>query len=177
MIRLAPVNLLRSALTARNNNIEGADFGAIETLEQGGFDVIINATPVGMVGGGGDGIRATDAPPPDALQPDVPPPDAPQPEALQLDATPFPTAWLSGDEIVFDMVYRPRRTALLRQAAERGCITIEGLEMFVRQAAAQYRHLTGDRDDAPLASMRLTADEVLVQDEAQNPKPEGTPRL
>jgi len=142
--------------------LAGADFGAIETLQQGGFDVIINATPVGMVpvgmvAGGGDGIRPTTAP--------------------QPNATPFPTAWLSGDEIVFDMVYRPRRTALLRQAAERGCTTIEGLEMFVRQAAAQYRHLTGDKGDEPLASMRLAADRVLVEDEAQNPTHDGTPRL
>ena len=140
----------------------GADFGAIETLQQGGFDVVINATPVGMVpvgmvAGGGDGIGPTTAP--------------------QPNATPFPTAWLSGDEIVFDMIYRPRRTALLRQAAERGCTTIEGLEMFVRQAAAQYRHLTGDKGDEPLASMRLAADRVLVEDEAQNPTHDGTPRL
>jgi 3-dehydroquinate dehydratase/shikimate dehydrogenase len=137
--------------------LAGADFGAIEIMERGGFDVVINATPVGMVAAGGDGTRPTDA-----TQPDV---------------TPFPTAWLNGDEVVLDMIYRPRRTALLRQAAERGCTTIEGLEMFVRQAAAQYRHLTGDRGDEPLTSMRVTAEAILVQDNAQNPTPDGTPRL
>jgi 3-dehydroquinate dehydratase/shikimate dehydrogenase len=131
--------------------LAGADFGAVETLEGGGFDVVINATPVGMIAARGDGTS-------------------------QGEATPFPASWLNGDEVVFDMVYRPRRTALLRQAAERGCTTIEGLEMFVRQAAAQYRHLTGDRGDEPLASMRATAEEVMVQDEAQNPTPDGTPR-
>jgi shikimate 5-dehydrogenase len=98
------------------------------------------------------------------------------PDATPPDVTPFPTAWLSGNEVVFDMVYRPRRTALLRQAAERGCTTIEGLEMFVRQAAAQYRHLTGDPGDEPLASMRVTAEGVLVQDGAQNPTHDGTSR-
>jgi shikimate 5-dehydrogenase len=137
--------------------LAGADFGAVEIVKGGGFDVVINATPVGMLAVGGGGARPTGAP--------------------QSDVTPFPTAWLNGAEVVLDMVYRPRHTALLRQAAARGCTTIEGLEMFVRQAAAQYRHLTGDRGDEPSASMRVTAEAVLVQDEGQNPTPDGTPRL
>lgn len=147
--------------------LAGADFGAIEILEKGGFDVVINATPVGMPAAAGDGTMPLDATQADRTQLDP----------TQPDVTPFPTAWLSGDEVVLDMIYRPRRTALLRQAAERGCTTIEGLEMFVRQAAAQYRHLTGDRGDEPLGAMRVTAEEVMVQDEAQNPTPDGTSRL
>ncbi len=119
--------------------LAGADFGAIETLQQGGFDVVINATPVGMAEAGGDGTTHTEA-------------------------TPFPTSWLDGNEIVFDMVYRPRRTALLRRAGERGCTTVEGVELFVRQAAAQYRHLTGDQEDGPLASMRATVARILDDD-------------
>jgi shikimate 5-dehydrogenase len=44
---------------------------------------------------------------------------------------------------------------------------IDGLEMFVRQAAAQYRLLTGDRGDPPLALMRATAEHVLGQDKSK----------
>jgi 3-dehydroquinate dehydratase/shikimate dehydrogenase len=128
--------------------LAGAAWGPIERLQQEHFDVVINATPVGMAGG-------------------------PAPEA-----TPFPPAWLAGKEVVFDMVYRPRRTPLLKQAGARGCAVVEGLEMFVRQAAAQYRLLTGDRTEAPLATMRATLARVLGEDTlaAQDPGAGGTGR-
>ena len=44
---------------------------------------------------------------------------------------------------VFDAVYNPRRTRLLRDAAQRGCRVIEGLEMFLGQAAVQFELWTG----------------------------------
>jgi len=44
---------------------------------------------------------------------------------------------------VFDLVYTPPETPLLRIARNSGCHTIPGTEMFVRQAAAQFRHFTG----------------------------------
>jgi shikimate dehydrogenase len=44
---------------------------------------------------------------------------------------------------VFDLVYTPPETPLLRIARNTGCQTIPGTEMFVRQAAAQFRHFTG----------------------------------
>jgi shikimate 5-dehydrogenase len=55
---------------------------------------------------------------------------------------------------------------------------VEGLEMFVRQAAAQYRLLTGDRTEAPLATMRATLARVLGEDTlaAQDPGAGGTGR-
>jgi shikimate 5-dehydrogenase len=40
---------------------------------------------------------------------------------------------------VFDMIYNPPMTRLLREAATRGCHTISGMEMFVGQAEAQHR--------------------------------------
>ncbi len=44
---------------------------------------------------------------------------------------------------VFDMVYRPRETPLIREASARGAMTIEGLEMLVHQAMASFRIWTG----------------------------------
>jgi shikimate dehydrogenase len=53
---------------------------------------------------------------------------------------------------VFDLVYTPPETPLLRIARNSGCRTIPGTEMFVRQAAAQFRHFTGIA--APLELVR-----------------------
>jgi len=44
---------------------------------------------------------------------------------------------------IFDLVYTPPETPLLRIARNSGCQTIPGTEMFVRQAAAQFRHFMG----------------------------------
>ncbi len=46
---------------------------------------------------------------------------------------------------VFDLVYTPKETLLLRTAAARGCRTIPGTEMFVYQACEQFLHMTGIR--------------------------------
>jgi shikimate 5-dehydrogenase len=53
---------------------------------------------------------------------------------------------------VFDAVYNPRRTLLLRQAAEHGCPVVEGMEMFLGQAMVQFSLWTGK--DAPADVMR-----------------------
>ncbi|TVQ98834.1 MAG: type I 3-dehydroquinate dehydratase [Spirochaetaceae bacterium] len=45
----------------------------------------------------------------------------------------------SGSEIVYDIVYTPEETALLRRAAAAGCRTVSGRLMFERQADAQYQ--------------------------------------
>ena len=45
--------------------------------------------------------------------------------------------------IVFDMVYNPLRTPLLKLAAKRGLETITGLEMFVQQGVRQFEIWTG----------------------------------
>ncbi|MDD3857646.1 MAG: shikimate dehydrogenase [Methanoculleus sp.] len=44
---------------------------------------------------------------------------------------------------VFDLVYTPPATPLIRAAREAGCETIPGTEMFVHQAAEQFRLITG----------------------------------
>ena len=62
-------------------------------------------------------------------------------------------------EVVFDMVYNPLETTLLRHAASQGKQTIEGLEMFIEQALAQFELWTGAK--APRTTMRNAVLEVL----------------
>ncbi len=55
-------------------------------------------------------------------------------------------------DVVFDLVYNPLETALLKRAAEDNKVVISGIEMFVEQAAAQFQIWTGH--DAPRELMR-----------------------
>jgi 3-dehydroquinate dehydratase / shikimate dehydrogenase len=58
---------------------------------------------------------------------------------------------LRGVKIVYDLVYNPEETALLRDARSAGCRTLGGLAMLVGQAAEQFRLWTGT--DAPVDVM------------------------
>jgi shikimate dehydrogenase len=49
---------------------------------------------------------------------------------------------------VFDAVYNPRRTRLLRDAAAAGCRVVEGMEMFLGQAMVQFQLWTGEKPPA-----------------------------
>ena len=55
-------------------------------------------------------------------------------------------------ELVFDLVYNPLETELIRRARAAHKQTISGLEMFVEQACAQFEIWT--RDQAPRTAMR-----------------------
>ena len=66
------------------------------------------------------------------------------------DATPLPRRCIKKDMVVFDMVYNPAETLLLKQAKEAGAKTIDGLEMFVNQALAQFRLFTGQEANGKL---------------------------
>jgi 3-dehydroquinate dehydratase/shikimate dehydrogenase len=48
-------------------------------------------------------------------------------------------------EIVFDLVYVPAETPLIRHARAEGCLTIGGIEMLVAQAERQFELWTGQR--------------------------------
>jgi shikimate dehydrogenase len=54
--------------------------------------------------------------------------------------------------LVYDLVYRPRPTRLLREANASGCRTQDGLEMLIRQGAEAFGIWTGR--DAPVEVMR-----------------------
>jgi 3-dehydroquinate dehydratase/shikimate dehydrogenase len=82
------------------------------------FELIFNATPVGMAGD----------------------------KHTPLEENELNTLW------VFDSVYNPIETRLLKLAQAKGCGTISGAEMFVHQAARQFEIWTGK--PAPIDSIR-----------------------
>jgi 3-dehydroquinate dehydratase/shikimate dehydrogenase len=68
-------------------------------------------------------------------------------------------AFTAGETLVFDTVYNPVETKLLKQAKTAGAKTINGVEMFVRQAAAQFELWT--RKPAPARVMRSIVERRL----------------
>ncbi len=85
----------------------------LENLPKSCCEVFINCTSVGM-------------------SPDV-------------DATPMPEhpQCLGEGTVVFDTIYNPVQTRLLREAKAAGAVTISGVDMFVRQGAAQFERWIG----------------------------------
>lgn len=69
-----------------------------------------------------------------------------------VDATPFDKHYLRPPTIVFDVVYNPENTLLIKDARSRNCTVITGVDMFVRQACLQFQHFTGQ--DGPAELMR-----------------------
>jgi 3-dehydroquinate dehydratase/shikimate dehydrogenase len=78
-----------------------------------GFELVINATPLGMRGG------------------------------EREDETPALANQLSGARLAYDLVYNPKETRFLREALEAGCEILGGLQMLIAQAAEQFRLWTG----------------------------------
>ena len=76
-----------------------------------------------------------------------------------IDQTPLPKECLKKDMAVFDTVYNPAETLLLKQAKETKAKTIDGLSMFVNQALAQSKLFTGT--DANPKLMRKTVVDCL----------------
>ena len=60
-----------------------------------------------------------------------------------LDESPFEAEWLSKSTLVFDTVYNPEQTLLIKYARDTECKFITGVDMFVLQAAQQYKLFTG----------------------------------
>jgi 3-dehydroquinate dehydratase/shikimate dehydrogenase len=69
-----------------------------------------------------------------------------------VDDTPLHHSFLKTGLIVFDTVYTPEQTLLIKEARERGCQVITGVELFIRQAALQFQHFTGK--SAPMGLFR-----------------------
>jgi len=107
----------------------GIEVGDVDALSHHRFDIYINCTSLGMAG--------------------VPGPDANQ--------SPLPDdALLDEKTTVFDTVYTPQRTPLIKQAEARGARTIFGMEMFLSQAAMQFERWTGT--EAPMDVFRAAVD-------------------
>jgi len=69
-----------------------------------------------------------------------------------MDESPLHAGFLKPGMVVFDTVYNPEQTLLLKEAKSRGCQIVSGVEMFVRQAAMQFELFTGQQPD--LEAMR-----------------------
>lgn len=97
----------------------------------GSWDVLVNCTPLGMY--------------------------------PTVDASPVSAEDLAGrsGRTVYDLIYNPLETRLLRDAARAGCDTIGGLDMLVAQAQEQFHWWTGVRPDAEV--MRAAAVAQLAE--------------
>ena len=85
-----------------------------------------------------------------------------------VDESPVPGEWLTG-EWVYDLVYNPRETRLLKEASRRGCKAIYGSEMLLAQAIEQQLRWFGA--PAPEDVMKAALEEALA---AQHVNPEGS---
>jgi shikimate dehydrogenase len=81
----------------------------------------------------------------------------------EIDATPVPAELLRADLTVFDVVYNPLQTRLLREAKAAGAKTIDGLEMLVRQGAVSFEIWTAVKP--PVDVMREAALSLLQKNE------------
>lgn len=99
----------RTAVKAESAAALAGSVGSVATPDDlSSADLIVQATSVGMLGGG-----------------------AP-------DETPFDPALLGPGQVVVDMVYHPEHTPLLRLAASAGSTVVGGVAMLVHQAARQF---------------------------------------
>lgn len=57
---------------------------------------------------------------------------------------------LKNSTLVFDVVYNPIDTLLIKKAEEKGCRVIKGLEMFIYQAEKAFQIWTGIKPDVEL---------------------------
>jgi shikimate dehydrogenase len=95
------------------------------------FDLLVNATSVGM----GTGASAG--------------------SGTNLKALPLDADFLGEIQLLVDLAYGPAETELSRLARERGTAVVDGLEVLVRQGAASLRIWTGQ--DPPIETMRRAA--------------------
>lgn len=112
----------------------GLEFGAIaksiENVAKEPYDVYVNTTSLGM---------------------------SPNVDGSIFDAE--VPATLNDKTLVFDTVYNPIETKLLRVAKQAGARTASGVEMFVRQAVGQFEAWTGQ--SAPVGVMRAVVERRL----------------
>lgn len=75
-----------------------------------------------------------------------------------VDQSPYERSAISEFMVVFDTVYNPENTLLIKHAREMKAKVITGVDMFVRQAAYQFKLFTGK--DAPSQVMRSAIKEA-----------------
>jgi len=60
-----------------------------------------------------------------------------------VEADPLTFYTFTGKEKIFELIYRPEKTALLKRAEEAGCQTCNGYKMLEYQAHHQFKAFTG----------------------------------
>lgn len=106
----------------------GAEVDTLEHLVVHEPDILINTTPLGMQG-------------------------------ARVEESPVPMGWFQyRHPVVFDIVYTPRETVLLRDARGVGCRTVEGIHMLVGQGVAQLRIWFADQADVAACITATTHD-------------------
>jgi shikimate dehydrogenase len=91
--------------------------------------LLVNCTPVGLSGSDTDG------------------------------QSPMPEEFLPANGLVFDVLYNPAETPLMKAATAKGAKAVGGLGMLVYQAAEAFQLWTGQ--DAPIDAMRKAAEEAV----------------
>lgn len=79
----------------------------------------------------------------------------------KTDDMPLPESLLQPGRVVMDIVYNPLKTLLLEKAEEKGCITVDGAAMFIRQGVRQFELWTGLT--APLSVMEEAVRKALAR--------------
>jgi 3-dehydroquinate dehydratase/shikimate dehydrogenase len=78
----------------------------------------------------------------------------------EVDETPIHPGVFKNGMVVMDTIYNPENTMMIKQAREHGATVVTGLDMFIRQAAAQFRAFTGQ--EPPVDLMRQVAKNALT---------------
>jgi len=69
--------------------------------------------------------------------------------------SPIPTEFLHEDLIVYDIVYNPLETTLIKYATEKGCKTISGLDMLINQGALAFEWWTNRKPNVNLMKNKI----------------------
>jgi shikimate dehydrogenase len=118
--------LLISSFTAKFTSLAVTDWDSrAKAVAASAPVLVVNTTPLGMRG------KAEG--------------QSPVPESA------FSNADFPGECLAYDIVYNPLKTAFLANAQAAGWQTVDGLSMFVGQAAAQFRLWTGKEMDTAWA--------------------------
>jgi shikimate dehydrogenase len=102
----------------------------------GEYKMLVNTTPIGMLGKAGDMMPV-------------------EPKALET---------LNKDAVVYDVIYNPKKTVLIKEAEKLNLRTITGLDMLIYQAAAAQEIWFGDTQtnaSPDFKDMKIAALEAL----------------
>ena len=123
------VERARRLVADLGHSVELSAISLDEVATQDGWDLIVNCTSLGMRHGPGEG------------------------------RSPLPSGVISVHTLVYDLVYNPQETLLLRDAKKAGARTLGGLPMLVYQGAEAFQ-LWAERE-APMPVMFQAAQRAL----------------